>query len=56
MQQALFVLKTRSQRNPAIHVIVSNASLFYPPCPLEIYLPSKMKVEPDLSLVWDEHW
>ena len=44
MQQHLFALKTHSQRNSGIHV------------PYQIYLPSKMKAEPDFSLVWDKPW
>ena len=29
---------------------------YYSPCPPEIYLPSEMKAEPDLSFVLNEPW
>ena len=44
MQQYLFALKTHSQRKSGINVLY------------QIYLPSKMKAEPDFSLVWDKPW
>ena len=44
MQQYLFALKTHSQHKSGINVLY------------QIYLPSKMKAEPDFSLVWDKPW
>ena len=42
MQQYFFALTTHSQRNSGKHVLY------------HIYLPRKMKAEPDFSLVWDK--
>ena len=46
MQQSLF--------DSQAHSFVPNIRLFNSPCQLGIYLLRKMKVEPDLRLVWDE--
>ena len=43
-----------STRNSGTQVLYENGKLFDSPCWPRIYLPRKMKGEPDLNLVWDK--